>query len=257
LILCVLGLVGPSLLHYDPGMISNDALRPPSTSHWLGTDELGRDVLALLICGIRTSLVVGVLAALAVTVIGTALGALAGFAPRWLDSLIMRVSEGFQIMPTFILAAIIVAFAGAGTFRVIAVIALLSWPQVARVMRGEVMRIKALDFVDAARCLGIREQAILWGEVVPNGLSPVIALGTLAVGQAILLEAALSFFGLTSPDVPSWGLLLNSGQRFFYQAWWLSVFPGIAILITVLAFNLLGDCFGQAFNPRAKEVVRS
>jgi peptide/nickel transport system permease protein len=131
------------------------------------------------------------------------------------------------------------------------VIALLGWPQVARLMRAEVMRIKHLEFVDAVRCLGTRETRILTGEIVPNALTPVLAAGTLIVGHAILLEAGLSFFGLSSADLISWGRMLNSGQRFLFNAWWLSLFPGIAIFLTVLAFNLLGDALGSALNPRS------
>jgi peptide/nickel transport system permease protein len=133
-----------------------------------------------------------------------------------------------------------------------AVVALLAWPQVARLMRGEVMRVKRLEFVDAVRCLGVREATILAVEVVPNALAPALAAGSLIVGQAILLEAALSFFGLSSVEDISWGRMLNSGQRFLFNAWWLSLFPGVAIFATVLAFNLLGDALNSALNPRAE-----
>jgi len=248
------GIFGPALLGGDgPNTLSDAALIPPGTQHMLGTDELGRDVFTLLVYGVRTSLVVGVMAALLASLLGVAIGAVAGYVGGRLDTFIMRVSEIFQVMPNFILAAVVVAMAGPGILRVVAVIAILSWPQVARVMRGEVLRVKQLEYVDASRCLGMKESSILAFEVVPNAISPVIAVGTLIVGQAILLESALSFFGLTPPDVPSWGLMLSSGQRFFYQAWWLSVFPGLFILATVLAFNFLGDAIGKAFNPRIQE----
>jgi peptide/nickel transport system permease protein len=145
---------------------------------------------------------------------------------------------------------VIVALAGPGLSHVVAVIALLSWPQTARVARGEVLRVSRLDFVDGLRCLGVPEWRILLAEVVPNAIGPVIALGTLIVGNAILLEASLSFLGLSSPDLVSWGRILSVGQRFLFQAWWLSVFPGLAIFLTVLAFNLLGDALGDVLNPR-------
>jgi peptide/nickel transport system permease protein len=164
---------------------------------------------------------------------------------------IMRVTEIFQSMPNFVLAALIVALMGPGESRVIFVIAALSWPQTARLMRGEVMRVKQLEFVKAARCLGKSESRILFSEVVPNCLAPVIAIGTLTIAQAILLEASLSFFGLTNPDTISWGRILTSGQRFIFQAWWLSLFPGLAIFLTVLAFNILGDALRQAFDPKS------
>jgi peptide/nickel transport system permease protein len=247
------GVFGPTLAGEGPNVISRLTFAPPSLGHPLGTDELGRNVLTQLLYGVRTSLTVGLLAAISAATIGITVGAVAGFAGGRIESLAMRVTEIFQVMPTFILASVIVALAGPGMARVIAVIAILSWPQTARLMRGEVLRVKTLEFVDAVRCLGVREPAILWFEVVPNAIAPVVALATLIVGHAILLEASLSFFGLTTPDVPSWGLMLNSGQRFYYQAWWLSVFPGIAILLTVLAFNILGDCVSDAFNPRMSE----
>ena len=141
-----------------------------------------------------------VVAAFAATIAGTAIGAIAGYFGGWFDTIVMRIAEFFQVMPTFILAVVIVALAGPGLTRVIAVIALLSWPQTARVARGEVLRVSKLDFVDGARCLGIPEWRILLGEVLPNAIGPVIALGTLVVGYAILLEASLSFLGLSSPD---------------------------------------------------------
>jgi peptide/nickel transport system permease protein len=234
----------------DPNAITSEVMLPPSIDHPLGSDELGRDVLLGIVHGIKVSLSVGFAAALGATVIGILVGSVAGFYGGVIDLLFMRISEIFQVVPSFILAAVIVALSGPGLLQVVAVISLLVWPQVARLMRGEVMRIKQLEFVDAVRCLGVRESAILTGEVVPNALAPAIAAGTLVVAHAILLEAALSFFGLSSVDVVSWGRMLNSGQRFLFNAWWLSVFPGAAIFFTVLAFNLLGDAFGSALNPR-------
>jgi peptide/nickel transport system permease protein len=162
----------------------------------------------------------------------------------------MRISEIFQVLPTFILAAVIVALSGPGLPQVIVVIAILAWPQTARVMRGEVMRIKQLDFVAALHCLGIGETEILLREIIPNALAPVLAVGTLIVGQAILLEASLGYLGLSSPEIVSWGRMLNDGQRFLFNAWWLSLFPGAAIFLTVLAFNLGGDAVSAALDPR-------
>ena len=234
----------------DPHDITSAVMQPPSAAHTLGTDELGRDVLFGILHGIRVSLTVGFAAAFGATAIGIVVGATAGFYGGVLDLLFMRVSEIFQVVPSFILAALIVALSGPGLPQVVAVISLLAWPQVARLMRGEVMRLKHLEFVDAVRCLGTREFTILASEIIPNALAPALAAGSLIVGQAILLEAALSFFGLSSAEIISWGRMLNSGQRFLFNAWWLSVFPGAAIFLTVLAFNLLGDALGSALNPR-------
>jgi len=249
----LLGMAGLSAprLTVDPNEISSSVMLAPSLTHPLGTDELGRDVLTGIVHGIRVSLAVGLSAAFAATVIGTLVGALAGFYGGVGDLLLMRISEAFQVIPSFILAAVIVALSGPGVSRVILVIAFLSWPQTARLMRSEVMRLKQLEFVDAVRCLGIPERTILAREIVPNAMVPVLAVGTLIIGHAILLETALSFFGLSSPEVVTWGRMLASGQRFLFNAWWLSFFPGTAIFLTVLAFNLLGDAISAALDPRA------
>jgi peptide/nickel transport system permease protein len=252
LMLVIVALGAPVLLPVDPNKISDEVLIKPFGVHWLGTDELGRDVLTSLMYGVRVSLMVGFLAALTATVIGAVVGAIAGYAGGVIDVVVMRFTETFQVVPGFILAVVIVAISGPGLLTVTAVIALLAWPQVARVLRGEVLRIKRLEYVDAVRCLGIPETKILIGEVLPNAIAPVIAVGTLIIGEAILLEAALSFLGLSSPEIVSWGKMLNSGQRFLFQAWWLSLFPGTAIFATVLAFNLLGDAIGAALNPKLR-----
>ena len=252
-LLVVLALAAPIALPVDPNEITGEVLLPPSLDHILGTDDLGRDVLTGIIYGIQVSLTVGVLAAAAATLIGGFIGAVSGFYGGLLDLLVMRISEIFQVVPSFILAAVIAAMAGPGLWQIIAVIALLSWPQTARVMRSEVIRVKQLDFVDAVRCLGVSEGTILLKEIIPNAIAPMLAVGTLIVGSAILLEASLSFLGLSSPDVVSWGRMLNTGQRYLFISWWLSFFPGLCIVVTVLAFNLLGDAIGAALNPRASD----
>lgn len=234
----------------DPHVLSNESMQAPSGQFLLGSDELGRSVMAGVLHGTRVSLTVGFFAALVATGLGILIGSAAGFYGGWLDTVVMRVSEFFQVIPGFILAAVIVAMTGTGLTQIIAVVGLLAWPQVARVMRGEVMRVKQLEFVDAVRCLGVSEGRVLFGEVIPNAVAPVLAVGTLIVGQAILMEASLSFLGLSSAELVSWGRMLNSGQRFLFNAWWLSFFPGIAIFLTVLAFNLFGDAVASVLNPR-------
>jgi len=234
----------------DPHAISNDSFVEPSAQFLIGSDELGRSVAAGVLHGTKVSLTVGFFAALMATGLGILIGSVAGFYGGWIDAVVMRVSEFFQVIPSFILAAVIVAMTGTGLTQIIAVVGMLAWPQVARVMRGEVMRVKELEFVDAVRCLGISERRVLFGEVIPNAVAPVLAVGTLIIGQAILLEASLSFLGLSSAELVSWGRMLNSGQRFLFNAWWLSFFPGMAIFITVLAFNLFGDAVAAVLNPR-------
>jgi peptide/nickel transport system permease protein len=249
-LLLALALVAGLSPALDPHVMSNESMQPPSAQHLLGSDELGRSVLAGVVHGTRVSLTVGFFAAVVATFLGILIGSAAGFYGGWLDTAVMRIAEFFQVIPGFILAAVIVAMTGTGLAQIIAVVGLLAWPQVARVMRGEVMRVKQLEFVDAVRCLGVSERRVLIGEVIPNAVAPVLAVGTLIVGQAILLEASLSFLGLSSPELVSWGRMLNSGQRFLFNAWWLSFFPGTAIFITVLAFNLFGDAVGSILNPR-------
>ncbi len=249
-LLTLVAIVTFFLTGIDPHHITDNAMVAPSGSHLLGTDELGRDLLTGILWGSQVSLAVGVSAAVGATVLGVLLGAAAGFYGGWLDLAVMRIAEMFQVVPSFILAAVIVALSGTGLTQVVAVIVLLAWPQIARITRGEVMRVKQLEFVDAVRCLGKKEWQILASEVVPNAMAPVLAAGTLVVAQAILLEASLSFLGLSSADIVSWGRMLNAGQRFLFNAWWMSVFPGLAIFLTVLAFNLLGDAVGSALNPR-------
>jgi peptide/nickel transport system permease protein len=250
LLLAGAALGAPLLVSTDPLALSADILQPPSGAHLLGTDDLGRDVLSQMVYGTRVSLLIGVTAALATALLGTLIGSIAGYAGGWLDATLMRLAEFFQVMPTFILAVLIVALAGPGLTRVVAVIAVLSWPQTARIARGEVLRLSRLEFVDALRCLAVPEWRILLLDVLPNALAPVIALSTLTVGSAILLEASLSFLGLSDPGSVSWGKLLSTGQRFLFSAWWLSAFPGAAIFVTVLAFNLLGDSLRDILDPR-------
>lgn len=249
-LLVILALTVDMVPGLNPHLLSDDAFAPPSAQFLFGSDELGRSVAANLAHGTRVSLTVGFFAAIMATGLGILIGSAAGFYGGWIDVVVMRISEFFQVIPSFILAAVIVAMTGTGLAQIIAVVGMLAWPQVARVMRGEVLRVKQLEFVDAVRCLGISERHVLFGEVIPNAVAPVVAVGTLIVGQAILVEASLSFLGLSSAELVSWGRMLNSGQRFLFNAWWLSFFPGAAIFLTVLAFNLLGDALGAVLNPR-------
>lgn len=243
LAICAIG--APLLAPYAPGAVSNSILNAPSAQHPLGTDGLGRDVLSGIIFGTRTSLSVGLLAAGAATIVGTIVGAYAGFRGGVVDTIVMRIAEMFQVFPAMILAALVIALLGGSFTNVVLVIVLLSWPQTARVARNEAMRLKETDYVHAARTLGHGRVRVLLFEIVPNLLSPVIALGTLIVGEAILLEASLSFLGLSAQGEASWGRMLNEGWQVIFLGWWLSVFPGIAIFLTVLSMNLLGDAFNR------------
>lgn len=234
----------------DPFAFVAEPFQPPSADHWLGTDDLGRDVFSGVVLGTRTSLVVGIVVAAASLVIGTLIGGLAGFIGGWVDDLLMRLTELLQVMPRFFLALMVVALFGPGLTNLIAVLALTSWELTARVARAGVLAIKELDYVLAARALGASSWRNLRTHALPNAIAPVAALAALQVGGAILIEASLSFLGLGDPNVTSWGYMLNNAQSFVRRAWWMSVFPGAAIALTVLGVNLMGDALYDRWNPR-------
>lgn len=236
----------------EPTAISYRTLSAPSAQHVFGTDELGRDVYTMMIYGTRVSMLIGATSAAIATVLGVIAGCLAGFYGGLWDRVLVAVSEFFQVMPTFIVAAVVVAMSGGGVSQVVAVIALLAWPKIARVIRGEVLRVRELEYVAYLRCLGKGRLSILFFDILPNSVAPVVPLAVLVVGQAIMLEASLSFVGLNSVDTVTWGKLLNSGQRFIYNAWWLSVFPGVALLTAILCLNLVGDAFINYLDPRTR-----
>lgn len=256
-VVAVIGFVAlfaPWLAPYDPFTTSRAALQPPGTPGFLlGTDHLGRDVLSGIVWGARVSLIVGLAAAFTATVIGIVVGAVAGYFGGWADELLMRVTELFQIIPRFVLALIVVAFFGSGLVNLILVIGILSWPQTARLVRSQFLRHRSLPYVDGARVIGMRPLRIIFAEILPNVLAPVIVVASLDIAQAILLEASLGFFGLGDPNLRSWGGMLNTAQQYVRIAWWMSVFPGIAISLAVLGFNLVGDGLNEATDPRLRE----
>lgn len=252
--LLLVAVLAPWLAPHDPFATSRDRFVPPlSPGHWLGTDHLGRDVLSGVIWGSRVSLLVGFAAAATAMAIGIAVGAVSGYYGGAVDAVLMRITELFQVVPRFVLALLVVAFFGSGLGKLILVIGLLSWPQIARLVRGQYLSHKALPYVDGARVLGMGSGRIMFGEILPNVMAPIIVTASLDIAQAILLEASLGFFGLGDPNVPSWGGMLNNAQAYLRLAWWLSVFPGAAIALAVLGFNLVGDAINEATNPRLRE----
>ena len=250
--LALVALLAPFLAPHDPFRTSrNSFARPLATEgHVLGTDHLGRDVLSNVIWGARVSLLVGVAAALTATLIGVFVGSISGFFGGWFDELLMRITEFFQIIPRFVLALIVVAFFGSGLVNLILVIGVLSWPQTARLVRSQYLSHKTLPYVDAGRALGMRSARLIFIEILPNVMAPVLVVASLDVAQAILLEASLGFFGLGDPNLTSWGGMLNTAQSYMQRAWWMSVFPGVCISLAVLGFNLLGDGLTEAADPR-------
>jgi peptide/nickel transport system permease protein len=238
----------------DPFAIVGAPFSPPAGQHMFGTDSLGRDVLAGLIHGSRTTLLIAVLATLAAVAFGTAVGAVAGYFGGWVDDVLMRLTEFFQTIPSFLFAIVLIAVLSPSATNLVIAIGVVSWPPIARVVRGEVLSVKAREFVQAAVVAGQRDMAILLTQVLPNTLSPLIVTGSLLVATAILVESALSFLGLGAPNQMSWGFMIGAGRSFLRDAWWLVTIPGIAILLTVLSINLVGEGLNDALNPRLADL---
>ena len=244
-----------SLIDADPAAIDiSQRLLPPSWQHPLGTDDLGRGVLVRMLYGARISLLVGFLAVGISSAIGVILGSLAGYYGRWVDALIMRFVDIMLCFPTFFLILAVIAFLEPSIWNIMIVIGQTSWMGVARLVRAEFLSLRQRDFVLAAQALGASDLRLIFRHILPNALSPVLVSATLGVAGAILTESALSFLGIgVQPPTPSWGNMLITGKQTLGSAWWLSVFPGLAILITVLGYNLLGEGVRDALDPRLKE----
>ena len=255
LLAALVGVLGP-IITGSPTAIGNDAFVSPGTQYLLGTDDLGRDMLVRMAHGARISLLVGFAAASFSAVIGIVVGALAGFAGGKIDEFFMRVAEAFQVVPQFFLAILIVALFGPSLFKIVVVIGILSWPSTARIIRAEFLKLRGQDFVVAARLSGASRSALIFSEILPNALPPVIVNASLQIASAVLTESNLSFLGLGDPDKISWGQLLFGAQPFLNSAPWMAIFPGLAILITALGFNLLGDGFNDLLDPRQKGSIR-
>ena len=243
------------LLGRDPGEIEiARRLQPPSWTYPLGTDDLGRDVLTRILYGARISLLVGFVAVGIATVIGIVLGAVAGYYGRWVDTLLMRFVDIMLCFPTFFLILAVIAFLDPSIWNIMIIIGLTGWMGVARLVRAEFLSLRERDFVLAARAIGASDARIIFRHILPNALSPVLVSATLGVAGAILTESALSFLGIgVQPPTPSWGNMLIAGKQTLGTAWWLSVFPGLAILVTVLGYNLLGEGIRDALDPRIRD----
>ena len=250
-VLAFLAAFGPLIAPYHPDADDFGILQPPSLDHPLGTDSFGRDLLSRLIVGTRVSFSVGFLAAAIALLIGGSLGLLAGYYGRWVDSLISRAVDLLWAFPVIILAVALVAMFGAGFKNVVIAIAVAFVDDFARIIRGETLSIKEEDFTTAARALGARDREVMLRHIGPNLVAPLTVQLSFAVGIGILTESTLTFLGLgVNPSTPTWGLALNEGRDFIRQAWWISVFPGLAIVVTVLALNLLGDGLRDALDVR-------
>jgi len=219
----------------------------------LGTDYLGRNVVAGMLTGGGPTLAVGAAAAAITMVIGVTLGALAGFYGGWVDNLLMRITEFFQVLPALLFAMVLVTLFSPSLLTIAIAIGVVSWPQTARLTRAEFLKVKELEYVTAARAIGARNARIIWKVILPNAAPPLIVSATLTIGVAILFEAGLSFLGLGDPNVMSWGLMIGANRDYILDAWWPVTFPGLAIFLTVFAVSLIGDGLNDAFNPKMRE----
>lgn len=256
IILLVVAIFAPLIAPYSPLKLMGPITAPPNASHWLGTDQLGRDELSRIIFGARASLVVAVAASALSLFVGGVIGMLAGYYGRAVDIVLMRIVDVFMAFPFIILAILIVAAIGPGTRNVILAIGLTGWTATARILRGETLRIREEGFVDATRSLGASNPRILLFHVVPSLASMAMTLGSIGIGTAIISEASLSFLGLgIRPPTPDWGLDLSFGREFVFSSPLLTIAPAVAILLAALGFNLLGDGLRDVLDPRANTLV--
>ena len=252
-IAALVAIVGPWLAPNDPwDMVERPFLAPMGgPGMLLGTDTLGRDILSGVIHGTRVSLLIGLISTVVSLLIGVSLGAMSGYFGGWIDAALMRFTELFQAIPSFALAIVLVAVFEPSLGSIIAAISLVSWPPVARLVRGEFLTLRQRDFVAAALLAGQSTPRIILTQILPNAISPIIVMGSLMIASAILLESSLSFLGLGDPNAMSWGYMVGSARTVLLQAWWMAVFPGLAIVLTVLAFNLVGEGLNDGLNARA------
>jgi peptide/nickel transport system permease protein len=249
----LLAMLAPFIAPYDPDDINVKAiLIEPSWQHWMGTDGLGRDVLSRMLYGGRISLLVGLVAVGISTIIGIILGAIAGYYRGWVDTFIMRLVDVMLSIPSFFLILAVIAFLTPSIYNVMIVIGLTSWMGVTRLVRAEFLSLSGREFVQASRALGAKDARLIFTHLLPNSLTPIIVSSVLGVAGAVLLESGLSFLGLgVQAPQASWGNILTDGKDYIQFAWWLSLFPGLAILITVLGYNLLGEGLRDALDPRS------
>lgn len=238
-------------------MVQRPFLAPMTVEgFWFGTDTLGRDIGAGLAHGARVSLLVGIVSTAVALLVGVTLGALAGYYGGLLDDALMRFTEFFQTIPSFVFAVVLVAIFTPSIASIVAAIAVVSWPPVARLVRGEFLTLRTREFVEASVVLGQPARHIIFVEILPNALSPIIVAGSLMVATAILIESSLSFLGLGDPNMMSWGFMIGAARTVIRTAWWMCFFPGVAILLTVLALNLVGEGLSDALNPRLSRESR-
>ncbi|MBI4640356.1 MAG: ABC transporter permease [Candidatus Tectomicrobia bacterium] len=254
LLFILVSIFADSIAPYDPiKMNPAEAMMPPNLNHWFGTDNFGRDILSRVIHGARISLWVGVISVAIGAFFGVVLGLISGYYGRWIDATIMRVTDGMLAFPGLLLALVIVAVLGPSLFNLMIAVGISSIPRYTRLVRGSVISAKANLYIEAAHTVGCQNFRIMFVHLLPNVFAPVIVVSTLGVAGAILIAAGLSFLGIgVRPPTPEWGAMLSGGRDYLRIAWWITVFPGLAITVTVLGINMLGDGLRDALDPRLK-----
>jgi len=254
LLIVIMAFIGPYIYPTDPFDLVARPLTPPGSKNtWLGSDYLGRDILAGIIYGSKPTLAVAGSAAVCTVVIGVIIGAMAGFYSGWVDNTLMRITEFFQVLPPLLLAMVLVTLFKPSLVTIALAIAAVSWPGIARLTRGEFLRIRGIEYVRAEKAIGARNRYLIWKVIMPNGLPPLVVASALIIGSAILFESGLSFLGLGDPNTMSWGLMVGANREYVFVSWWAVTFPGLAIFLTVLSMSLIGDGLNDAFNPKLRE----
>lgn len=251
-VVALVAILAPLLTSHDPFAMVQQPFAQPFTEPGLplGSDSIGRDVASGMAYGARVSMIIGVVATGMALLLGITVGALAGYHGGWVDSALMRFTELFQAIPGFAFAVVLVAIFQPSVYSIVVAIALVSWPPVARLVRSEFLSLRQRDFVQAALLAGQSSGKIIFRQILPNAVSPIVVMGSLMVASSILLESALSFLGLGDPNMMSWGYMVGAARSALHQAWWIAVFPGLAIMGTVLALNLVGEGLSDGLNAR-------
>ena len=247
-----LAVMAPLIYPGSPFKMVGKPFLPPFGEYLFGTDLLGRDVAAGIAHGARTSILIAGLATLISVMFGTVIGGFSGYYGGWIDDVLMRLTEFFQTIPSFVFAIVLIAILSPSIENIIIAIATVTWPPVARLVRGEFMSMRNREFVQASICLGTNDLMIIFREILPNVFSPITVTGSLMIATAILIESALAFLGLGDQNVMSWGFMIGAGRTYLRTAWWLCTIPGIAILIAVLSINLVGQGLNDSLNPRMR-----
>jgi peptide/nickel transport system permease protein len=254
-VVALMALLAPELFPTDPlRIVGQPELWPGEDAAFpLGTDSLGRDILAMIVHGARATLLIGLFASLVATLIGVTVGAVAGYFGGWIDEIVMRLSELFQTIPNLIFVLTIVVILGSTLTNIVIAIGIVSWTPIARMTRAEFLSLRDREFVQACRSMGMGDLRIIASEILPNALPPVIVLSSLIVAGAILFESAVSFLGLGDPNLASWGRLVGDGRQLIRSSWYVCAIPGVAIMVTVLCLNLIGDGLNDALNPKLRD----